>query len=96
MTENGIDFVTKKRSNLVKSQKPLSLLYVDGRYHAGEVVMQWRAEGICEEIELLSVINKIPSYTRTEMVASSRALNNRNVEVISNEKMLKVIYVETT
>ena len=89
VAENGIDFVTKKRNIFVKSQNPLSLLYTDGRYRIGEIVAQWRADGICEEIELLDVINKIPSYTRTEMVASSRAraLNHKEVGVISNDKL---------
>ena len=75
ISENGIDFVVKKGSGCSKtfvSGRPISVLHLKGKYVAGEIVEQWRAEGHCEKIPLAEVIDVIPSYTLNAMIATKR------------------------
>lgn len=77
VSKEGIDFVTKRRSNTAKcilsEEKPVSFLYTLGKYQPGEHVVQYRASGICEQLPIEEILDKIPEYTLTEIVASKRA-----------------------
>ena len=53
--------------------RPLSILHLQGRYMPGETAEQWRGEGYCERMVLTEeMLDKLPSYTITGMVASKR------------------------
>ena len=71
----GVDFLTKRgpHADLLKGDRPSSILYTVGKYRPGETVEQWRAEGHCEKIMTGDIIDKVPQYTITEMVSNVRA-----------------------
>ena len=56
----------------VASGTPVALLHQQGKYLPGEQAEQWRGEGICRTIDLGDVLDLIPHFTVTSMVASSR------------------------
>ena len=90
VSNEGIDFVSRKKPNSILSEKPVSFLYTAGQYISGQTIIQWRADGICEKIDLGEVLAHIPEYSITEMVATDRARkeNNTSAEV---SKSLKCI-----
>lgn len=51
---------------------PVAMLHQQGKFLPGEHAEQWRGEGACAEIELGDVLDLIPHFTVTSMVASSR------------------------
>ncbi|KAG7359113.1 hypothetical protein IV203_015702 [Nitzschia inconspicua] len=76
ISDDGIDFVMKKGSGTCDSLaagRPLSILHLQGRYMPGETAEQWRGEGYCERMVFTKeLLDKLPSYTITSMVASKR------------------------
>jgi hypothetical protein len=75
ITEAGIDFCVKQGSASSKqfaAGNSVSILHSYGKYLPGEKAEQWRAEGHCEKIPLLEILDKVPHYTITSMVASKR------------------------
>lgn len=75
VSDAGIDFCIKKGCESSKSfaaGNAVSVMYSQGRYVPGEQAEQWRAEGFAEKIPLEYVLEKIPHYTITGMVASKR------------------------
>eukprot|EP00980_Cylindrotheca_fusiformis_P024493 scaffold11961_cov122-Cylindrotheca_fusiformis.AAC.5 len=72
---DGIDFVMKKGSGTcdsLASGRPLSLLYMQGRYVPGESAEQWRGEGSCQKQPLSEVLEVLPHYTMVAMIGSKR------------------------
>ena len=51
---------------------PVSILHLQGRYLPGESAEQWRGEGVCERMPLEGLLDRLPHYTVTSMVASKR------------------------
>ena len=51
---------------------PVALLHQQGKFLPGEHAEQWRGEGSCSIIDLGDVLDLIPHFTVTSMVASSR------------------------
>jgi hypothetical protein len=75
VSEEGIDFVMKKGSGTcdrLAEGRPISVLHLQGRYLPGETAEQWRGEGHCMRLELDDLLDKLPHYTITSMVASKR------------------------
>lgn len=70
VTAAGIDFCVKQGRDF--SLTPVSILYSQGKYVPGERAEQWRAEGYAEKIPLSYILEKIPHYTITGMIASNR------------------------
>ena len=71
----GIDFVMKYGSPTAQSVgagTPVAALHQQGRFLPGEHAEQWRGEGKCAVIDLGDVLDLIPHFTVTSMVASSR------------------------
>jgi len=74
VSDEGIDFICKsKPKSIFANNKPVSFIYAVGKYRPGETVVQWRAEGICQHIDLDKVLDHVPEYTITQIVASARA-----------------------
>eukprot|EP00586_Coscinodiscus_wailesii_P016656 CAMPEP_0172501824 /NCGR_PEP_ID=MMETSP1066-20121228/153880_1 /TAXON_ID=671091 /ORGANISM="Coscinodiscus wailesii, Strain CCMP2513" /LENGTH=184 /DNA_ID=CAMNT_0013276831 /DNA_START=285 /DNA_END=839 /DNA_ORIENTATION=+ len=75
VTNDGIDFITKKgfSSQRFADKNPVSILHTNGQYVAGEIVQQWRAEGICKPLDLVDIIHKASDYTIAGIVASTRS-----------------------
>lgn len=94
MTDAGIDFVVKNgggSSQDLSAGRPVSILFSQGKYVPGEKAEQWRGEGHAEKIPLSQVLEKIPHYTITSMVASKRFAAERSQggsEVGNDECML--------
>lgn len=62
--------------------RPLSILHLQGRYMPGETAEQWRGEGYCQRMVLTEdLLNKLPSYTITSMVASKRMEKEKGSQV---------------
>lgn len=75
VTEAGIDFCVKQGGGSSKkfaAGNAVSILHSHGNYLPGEKAEQWRADGHCEKIPLKEILDKVPSYTITSMVASKR------------------------
>jgi hypothetical protein len=75
VSSEGIDFVMKKGSGTCDALalgKPVSILHLQGRYLPGETAEQWRGEGVCERMPLEGLLDRLPHYTVTSMVASKR------------------------
>jgi|AntRauTorckE5430_2_1112549.scaffolds.fasta_scaffold43914_2 hypothetical protein len=54
--------------------RPVSFLFADGKYKpAGHKVIQWRGDGICHKIDLEEIVESVPDYSITQIVASCRA-----------------------
>lgn len=51
---------------------PVAILHLQGRYLPGETAEQWRGEGYCERLPLEDMIDMLPRYTVTSMLASKR------------------------
>ena len=71
----GIDFVMKrnhKTAELLVKGHPISFLHTQGKHLPGERAEQWRGEGNCVALELSDVLDLIPHFTLTSMVASRR------------------------
>ena len=70
----GVDFVVKQGSFTATriGSIPVSLLVQTGRYVYGETAEQWRAEGHCEVLPLTDIVDALPEYTVTHMVAARR------------------------
>lgn len=76
VSPKGIDFCVKQGSCSSKSfsaGNAVSIMYSQGKYVPGEKAEQWRAEGHCEKLNLLDILEHIPHYTITGMVASKRS-----------------------
>lgn len=62
--------------------RPLSILHLQGRYLPGETASQWRGEGFCQRMVLSNdMLEKLPSYTITSMVASKRLEKEKGKQV---------------
>jgi hypothetical protein len=76
VSTDGFDFVMKKGSGTCDSlaaKRPVSVLHLQGRHLPGETAEQWRGEGFCERVVLTKeMVQKLPSYTITSIVASKR------------------------
>lgn len=74
VTDDGIDFITKKgfASKNFASENPVSIMHTSGEYTPGEVVQQWRAEGVCEALDLSEIIQQASDYTVSGIIASTR------------------------
>jgi len=59
---------------------PVAMLHQQGKFLPGEHAEQWRAEGACTEIDLGDVLDLIPHFTVTSMVASSRIAAEKSSE----------------
>jgi hypothetical protein len=51
---------------------PVSMMYQEGKFLPGQSAEQWRGEGYCETIPLLDIVDLVPLYTATSMIASCR------------------------
>ena len=56
---------------------PVAMLHQQGKFLPGEHAEQWRGEGACQPIDLGDVLDLIPHFTVTSMVASSRIANEK-------------------
>jgi len=56
---------------------PVAFLHQQGKFLPGEHAEQWRGEGACQPIDLGDVLDLIPHFTVTSMVASSRIANEK-------------------
>lgn len=73
MSESGIDFVVKRGAgDIFVIGRPVSVLHTQGKYVPGESAEQWRGEGHVEPIALQDLLQTIPHYTITNMIASKR------------------------
>lgn len=75
VSDLGIDFVVKKGTSTGRAFNtgcPVSILVQTGRYIPGESAEQWRGEGHCEALPLTDIIEVVPDYTVSHMVASRR------------------------
>jgi hypothetical protein len=75
ITPAGIDFVLKSTSPASISASaalPVSIKYQEGKFLPGQSAEQWRGEGYCEKIPLAEIVELIPLYTATSMIASCR------------------------
>lgn len=71
--------MSRKNSKcMFTNNRPVSFLYTEGKYKPGQHVVQWRAYGICEKIDLEEVLAQVPEYSITEMVATVRARKEIN------------------
>lgn len=83
----GIDFVMKKAGlgNIIgtmsddttDTEQPVSILYSQGKYKAGNTAEQWRGDGLLEKIPLSDILHCLPHYTVTGMVVSKRMEKER-------------------
>ena len=85
----GIDFVVKKRGFFGNSvadnnnddssdmERPVSILYSQGKYKPGNTAEQWRGDGMLEKIPLTDVLHCLPHYTVTGMLVSKRMEKER-------------------
>jgi hypothetical protein len=90
VTDAGIDFVVKNggaSSRDLSAGHPMSILLSQGKYVPGEKAEQWRGEGHAEKIPLSQLLDKIPRYTITNMVATKRFAAERS-EGESEERIL--------
>jgi len=65
----------KRPSSAAKSAasgSPISILYQEGKFLPGQSAEQWRGEGYCETIPLSDIIDLVPLFTATSMIASCR------------------------
>lgn len=51
---------------------PASIMYQEGKFLSGQSAEQWRGEGKCETIPLDEIVNLVPTFTKTSMIASCR------------------------
>jgi hypothetical protein len=51
---------------------PVSIMYQEGKFLPGQSAEQWRGEGHCETIPLSEIVNLVPLFTATSMIASCR------------------------
>jgi hypothetical protein len=73
VSEAGIDFVVKRGSgDIFVIGRPVSVLHTQGKYVPGETAEQWRGEGHVEPVPLKDLLQKIPHYTMSGMIASKR------------------------
>jgi len=97
VTNDGIDFITKKgfASENFAKKTPVSILHTVGQYTPGEIVQQWRAEGVCESLELSEIINKASDYTVSNIIASTRTTTKEKMEEetegLSSDEKLEAI-----
>lgn len=63
----------------------MSILVQTGRYIPGESAEQWRGEGHCEALPLTDIIEVVPDYTVSHMVAS------RRIELEDSGKQVSII-----
>jgi hypothetical protein len=71
----GIDFVLKRGSytaSAIAAGQPVSMLSQQGRFLHGEHSEQWRGEGSCQTLPLGEILDLIPNFVVTSMVASTR------------------------
>lgn len=71
----GVDFVVKRGSMIsesLASGHPVAFMYQQGRFLPGENAEQWRGEGSCDQLKLGEVLDLIPHFVVTSMVASTR------------------------
>ena len=59
-------------SESLASGHPVAFLHQQGRFVPGENAEQWRGEGHCEQLNLGEVLDLVPHFVVTSMVASSR------------------------
>lgn len=75
ITTAGIDFVLKRGSPTAESVAnghPVAIMHQKGHFLPGESAEQWRGEGHCDRLALGDILDLIPNFTVTSMVASSR------------------------
>lgn len=74
VSDLGIDFVVKQGSaqHSFQTGRPVSILAQTGRYKAGETAQQWRGDGHCDILPLEDVLDVVPGFTVTHMVAAKR------------------------
>lgn len=95
ISTEGIDFVCKKKPDSIFDHKrPVSFLYTDGQYKPGHHILQWRGDGICEKIPLEQVLERVPEYSITEIVASCRA--RRDIHNMSDRMSIEGIKSKVT
>mmetsp|Transcript_22393 Transcript_22393/g.33134 ORF Transcript_22393/g.33134 Transcript_22393/m.33134 type:complete len:260 (-) Transcript_22393:74-853(-) len=74
ISPEGIEFVSKNKSDSIfDHNRPVSFLYTEGKYKPGHKVVQWRGDGICQKIDLEEVLEYVPEYSISEIIASCRA-----------------------
>lgn len=91
VTNDGLDFITKKgrASERFANKTPVSILHTVGQYVPGEIIQQWRADGVCEPLDLSEIIGKASDYTVVGIIASTRV--KAESEAMSNEQKLEAI-----
>jgi hypothetical protein len=75
VSTDGVDFVVKSgpsTTSIFDTTKPVAILHAHGKYVPGQQAEQWRADGKVSPIALDEVLHKVPHYTITGMVASTR------------------------
>lgn len=95
ISKDGIDFVCKKKSDSIFDHKrPVSFIYTEGQYKPGHHVIQWRGDGFCEKIDLDQVLEHVPEYSITEIVASCRA--RRDIQNMSDRMSIEGVKSKVT
>jgi hypothetical protein len=74
VSSEGIDFVIRNNPGSPLFSEKVAFLYLQGKYKTGENVAQWRASGSVQSIPLEWVLSHIPDYSITEIVATTRAM----------------------
>jgi hypothetical protein len=78
ISATGIDFVLKRGSataSAIAAGQPVSMLSQQGRFLHGEHSEQWRGEGSCQTLPLGEILEWIPHFVVTSMVASTKLAN---------------------
>lgn len=102
MSPAGIDFVMKRSSPTAVSARaglPAAFVYQEGKFLPGQSAEQWRGEGVCEEIPLAQVVDLIPSFTATSMIASCRIaaeVSSANAADVSDGRLAMMNKSRTT
>lgn len=79
VTKDMFRFLLRRRSPLLADDGsqdaalPVSMVYVEGSYSAGQVCEQWRAEGFAQPVGLGSVLETAPASSLAQIVATAEA-----------------------
>jgi hypothetical protein len=75
ISQSGVDFVLKRGSHTAASLATgarVAFMHQQGKFLPGQSAEQWRGEGHCEQLKLGDVLDLIPHFVVTSMVASTR------------------------
>jgi len=72
VTADYFTFLMKRRPEGVPSSGlPIAITYVEGKYQAGDITEQWRAEGLAEEIPVGDVLTTAPMSSFAQIMVAA-------------------------